>query len=190
MNKILFGIKNVHVAKLTEINGVISYGTPFPVRGAVGLGMDPESGEAVKFHADNIVFYKAPESNQGYKGDLELAITPLEFLKQILGRIEDTNGVLFESADDVNSRFALLFQAEGDENNRRFCFYDCTATRPSRENNTKEETISPGTEKLSISMDPRSTDRVVMSSVENTDDTSEIYENWFSSVYEKDQESA
>ena len=32
-NKILFGIKNVYVAKLTETDGVITYGTPFKMPG-------------------------------------------------------------------------------------------------------------------------------------------------------------
>ena len=152
MSKVNYGIQDVYIAKITEDNGVISYGTPFAVKGAVGLNIDPEGGEATPFYADNIVYYMAPAVNNGYSGDLELAIAPAEFLTQILGQEQDENGVVYETADDENARFALMFQAQGDDNDRRFCFYDCTATRPSRENSTKEETITPGTDTLYASI--------------------------------------
>ncbi len=158
-NKVLFGIENVHIAKLTENNGTISYGTPFPVKGAVGFNFDPE-GEEIVFYADNVKYFIS-NSNQGYKGDLEVAITPEEFLEQILGQIKTESGLMVETAEDVLSRFALLFQAEGDLKKRRFCFFDCTAGRPSRENKTKEQSVDVGTEKISITMNPRSTDKVV-----------------------------
>ena len=52
-NKVLFGIEKCHIAKITETNGEISYGTPFPMPGAVGLNFDPE-GEETPFYADNV----------------------------------------------------------------------------------------------------------------------------------------
>ena len=185
MSKVNFGIQNVYVAKITENNGTITYGTPFAVKGAVGLNVDPEGGEATPFHADNIVYYMAPAVNNGYSGDLELAITPEAFLTQILGQEKDSDGVVYETADDVNARFALMFQAQGDTNNRRFCFYDCTATRPSRENNTKEDTVTPGTETLTITMNPRTTDRMVKCYIDYTTENESIYNSWFTAVHEK-----
>ena len=158
-NKVLFGIEKVHIAKLTETNGTISYDTPFPVKGAVGFSFDPE-GEEIVFYADNVKYFVS-NSNQGYKGDLEVAMTPEEFLEQILGQVKTDSGLMVETSEDVLSRFALLFQAEGDLKKRRFCFFDCTAGRPSRENKTKEQSVDVGTEKISITMNPRSTDKVV-----------------------------
>lgn len=185
MSKVNYGIQDVYVAKITETEGVITYGTPFAVKGAVGLNIDPEGGDATPFYADNIVYFMAPAVNNGYSGDLELALTPDEFLTEILGQDKDSDGVVYESSDDKIARFALLFQAQGDEKNRRFCFYDCTAARPSRENNTKEDTIEPGTETIAITMNPRTTDRMVKCYIDETEENKAIYDAWFESVHEK-----
>ena len=183
-NKVLYGIEQCYVAKITVANdGTISYGTPFAVPGAVSLNFDPE-GEETPFYADNIKYFIA-NSNQGYTGDLEIAMTPEKFLTDILGRSIDTNGAVFEASDDTQARFALMFQGQGDKTGRRFVFFDCTATRPSRENNTKEDTIEVGTETLSITMSPRTTDKAVMAYIEPTEENQAIYNNFFNAVYEK-----
>lgn len=54
-NKVKFGLSNVHIAKITEVDGDITYGEPFAMPGAVSLTADPE-GETAKFHADNVVY--------------------------------------------------------------------------------------------------------------------------------------
>lgn len=185
MSKVNYGIQDVYIAKITETNGVITYGTPFAVKGAVGLNVDPEGGDATPFYADNIVYFMAPAVNNGYSGDLEIAMTPEAFLTQILGQDVDSNGIVYESADDKNARFALMFQAQGDDKNRRFCFYDCTAKRPSRSNNTKQENIEVGTETIAITMNPRSTDRLVKCYIDETAENKTIYDAWFEQVHEK-----
>lgn len=182
-NKVKFGLSNVHVAKITETDGEISYGTPFKIPGAVSLTADPE-GETTKFYADNIVYYIST-TNQGYSGDLEVAMLVKEFFKQILGQQEDSNGALFENADDVNARFALMGEIEGDVKKRRFCYFDCTATRPSAEMNTKEENTDPKTDKISITMAPRSSDRAVKVVIEPTEENKAVYETFYTKVYEK-----
>lgn len=183
--KINYGIQDVHIAKITENNGQISYGTPIAIKGAVSLNVDPEGGDATPFYADNMVYFMAPAVNNGYSGDLVLAITPDEFLTQILGQDKDENGVVYENADDKSARFALLFQAQGESNNRRFCFYDCTAARPSRENSTKEDSIEPGTETIAITMNPRSSDRMVKCYIDETSENKTVYDGWFEQVHEK-----
>ena len=183
-NKVKFGLSNVHIAKITEENGIITYGTPFPMKGARSLTADPE-GETTPFYADNIKYYIAT-SNQGYTGDLELAMTPDEFLTEILGQIADTNGALFESADDVNARFALMGEIDGDKKKRRFVYFDCTAARPSNEANTVEEAKEPQTDKISITMSPRSTDKAIKAVIEPTTENQAVYDTFFTKVYEKD----
>lgn len=183
-NKVKFGLSNVHIAKITEQDGVITYGAPFAMPGAVGLSADPE-GDTTPFYADNIKYYIAT-SNQGYTGDLEIAITPEEFLTQILGQEKDTNGALFESADDINARFALMGEIEGDVKKRRFVYFDCTATRPSAEMNTNEESKEPQTDTISITMSPRTTDKAIKAVIEPDDTNKAIYDTFFTKVYEKD----
>lgn len=182
-NKVKFGLSNVYIAKITETNGKITYGTPFAMPGARSLTADPE-GETTPFYADNIKYYIAT-SNQGYTGDLEIAMLVKEFFTQILGQEEDTNGALFESADDVTARFALMGEIDGDVKKRRFVYFDCTATRPSAEMNTVEESKEPQTDTVSITMSPRSTDRAIKAVIEPSEENQEVYNTFFTKVYEK-----
>jgi phi13 family phage major tail protein len=182
-NKVKFGLSNVHIAKITENEGAITYETPFAMPGAVSLSADPE-GETTPFYADNIKYYIAT-SNQGYTGDLEIAMTPDEFLTQILGQVADSNGALFESADDLNARFALMGEIEGDKKKRRFVYFDCTAARPSAEMNTNEDSKEPQTDTISITMSPRSTDKAIKAVIEPTEENQSVYDTFFTKVYEK-----
>lgn len=183
-NKVKFGLSNVHIAKLVEAeDGTISYETPFRLPGAVNLATDPE-GETVKFKADNITYYTST-ANQGYSGDLEVALVIEKFLTEILGRVKDTNGAIFESSDDISSRFALLFEIEGDAKKRRCVYYDCTASRPSTENKTIEESKEPQTEKMTLNMNPRITDHIVKAEIEPSETNKEAYDNFYKNVYEK-----
>ena len=182
-NKVKFGLSNVHIAKITEEDGEIKYGAPFAMPGAVSLSADPE-GDTTPFYADNIKYY-ITMSNQGYTGDLEIAMTPEQFLKDILGQEADTNGAIFETADDINARFALMGEIDGDARKRRFIYFDCTATRPSAEMNTNEESKEPQTDTISITMSPRSTDRAIKAVIEPTEENQEVYNTFFTKVYEK-----
>lgn len=182
-NKVKFGLSNVHIAKITETDGVISYDTPFAMPGIKSLTADPE-GDTTKFYADNIVYYVA-NSNQGYAGDLEIAMLIEKFLTEILGQQKDNNGALFESADDVTARFALMGEIDGDVKKRRFIYYDCTTTRPSAEMNTIEESKEPQTDKVSITMSPRSTDKVIKAVIEPSEENQTVYDTFFDKVYEK-----
>ena len=47
-NKIKYGLKNVHYAVITEAGGVVSYGTPVAIPGAVNITLSP-AGEKVEF---------------------------------------------------------------------------------------------------------------------------------------------
>lgn len=182
-NKVKFGLSNVHIAKIIETDGEITYDTPFSMPGAVALSAEPE-GDTTPFYADNIKYYIAV-ANNGYTGDLEIAMTPQEFLTQILGQSVDTNGAIFESADDANARFALMGEIEGDVKKRRFIYYECTATRPSAEMNTIEESKEPQTDTISITMAPRSSDKVIKAVIEPNETNQEIYNTFFTKVYEK-----
>ena len=183
-NKVKFGLSNVHIAKITEEEGEITYGEPFPMPGAKSLTADPE-GETTKFYADNIVYYIA-NSNQGYSGDLEIAMLVEKFFTEILGQQKDKNGALFESADDVTARFALMGEIDGDAKKRRFVYFNCTATRPSAEMNTIEESKEPQTDKVTINMAPRSTDKAIKAVIEPSESNKTVYESFFKKVYEKD----
>ena len=77
-NKVKYNIKNVYAAKMAETvsNGVstFTYETPKPIPGAVSLSLDAE-GESSPFYADGIVYFRTV-TNNGYSGDLEIALIP------------------------------------------------------------------------------------------------------------------
>ena len=183
-NKVKYNLKNVHAAKLTEtvVEGVTnySYATPQAIPGAVSITLDAE-GDSSPFYADGIVYFRT-YANNGYSGDLEIALIPEWFRTEILKETLDTNGVLVEKADNTESvKFALLFEFDGDERAIRHVMYNCSASRPSIESSTKEETIEPGTETLSLTADPRE-DGLVKSRTGDTTSAA-TYAGWYQSVY-------
>ena len=180
-NKVKYNLKNVHAAKLTKgDDGNFTYDTPRAIPGAVSISLDAE-GDSSPFYADGIVYFRST-ANNGYSGDLEIALIPEWFRTEILQEVKDNNGVLVEHSDVTESvYFALLFEFDGDIKAIRHVLYNCTASRPSIESETKEETIEPGTETLSLTADPRE-DGLVKSRT-GDDTTDSVYRNWYQAVY-------
>lgn len=183
-NKVKYNLKNVHAAKLTEsvVDGAVkyTYAAPQAILGAVSISLDAE-GDSSPFYADGIVYFRSV-ANNGYSGELEIALIPEWFRTDILQEILDSNGVLVEKSDQAESvKFALLFEFDGDVRAIRHVMYNCTASRPSIDSETKEDTIEPGTEKLSLTADPRE-DGLVKSRTGDTT-SAETYQNWYKSVY-------
>ena len=180
-NKVKYNLKNVHVAKLTKTeDGEYTYETPKAIPGAVSITLDAE-GDSSPFYADGIVYFRST-ANNGYSGDLEIALIPEWFRTEILKEALDKNGVLVESAIVTEmEKFALLFEFDGDVRCIRHVLYNCSASRPSIESETKEDAIEPGTEKLSLTADPREDGLVKSRTGDATDETT--YSNWYKNVY-------
>ncbi|WP_421782514.1 major tail protein [Gardnerella sp. DNF01198P] len=180
-NKVKYNLKNVYAAKLKkDAGGSFNYDTPKPIPGAVSISLDAE-GESSPFYTDGIVYFRST-ANNGYSGDLEMALIPEWFRTEILKEKLDKNGVLVEKATTGEAeKFALLFEFDGDVNAIRHVLYNCSATRPSIESETKEDTIEPGTETLSLTADPREDGLVKSRSGDTT--SKETYEKWYKSVY-------
>lgn len=151
MNKVKYGLSNVYyaVATIDPSTGAATYSTPVAIKGAVNLSLDPQ-GELSPFYADNIKYYIV-NNNSGYEGDLEIALIPDSFRKDILGEVEDDNSVLVEVTEAPTQPFALLFQFEGDSKATRHVMYNCTATRPTIAGATKEDSTEVQTETLNLS---------------------------------------
>jgi phi13 family phage major tail protein len=183
-NKVKYNLKNVHAAKLTKNgDGTFTYATPQAIPGAVSLSLDAE-GESSPFYADGIVYFRTT-SNNGYSGDLEIALIPEWFRTEILKEVKDSKGVLVETNTNTESvYFALLFEFDGDAHAIRHVMYNCTASRPSIESETKEENIEPVTETLSLTADPREDGLVKSRTGDDTDSTT--YQNWYNAVYVPD----
>lgn len=180
-NKVKFGLKNCHYALATmDETGKITFGTPVAMPGAVSLALDAE-GDNDPFYADDSVYYMV-SNNNGYSGDFELALIPENFLKDVLKETEDANGVIVENKDVEPEHFALLFEFTGDQRKIRHCMYYCSATRPSIEGDTKEDSTEVKTEKLSLTVSPLPSGVVKVKTGTNTSD--QVYNDWYKSVYE------
>lgn len=184
-NKIKYGLKSVYYAVATiAADGTATYDTPVAFPGAVSISLEPQ-GENTPFYADNIVYWVGA-GNSGYEGDLEMARVTDDFKKDVLGYIEDAKGVLVEDLNANATHFALMFQFEGDVKATKYVFYNCTATRPTAAGSTKEDSIEPETETITITATSvynasLGTDIVRGETNEETDTTT--YNGWNTAVY-------
>ena len=181
MNKVKYNLKNTHYAVQTVgEDGAITYAAPVAIPGSVSISLDAQ-GDISPFYADGIVYYESA-ANNGYEGDLEVALLPESFRTDVLGEELDTKKVLIETADAKQTAFALLFEFSGDEKAIRHVLYNCTATRPSVESQTKEESIDPVTETLTMSATPLADGRIKAKTGDTTDEAT--YNSWYQTVYE------
>lgn len=180
-NKIKYGLSNVAVWPIDSVDtdGKPTYGTVIKVPGAVTLTMDAEES-ADPFYADNVVYFMA-QSNNGYSGTLEIALTPEEFYEKIMGQKKDDIGVLIESTLDKPKEFAMAWQFEGDQNATRHLFTRCTVGRSSVAGKTKEDAIEPQTEELNLNALGRIDNNIVKL---KCSPDSAAYETWLEKPYE------
>lgn len=186
MSKVKYGLKNVHYAVGTvAADGTITYSTPVDFPGAVSMSLDAQ-GERSVFYADDIEYF-VTNNNNGYQGDLEMALITDDFHKDILGEVEDTKHVMFEDADAPAVHFALMGEFTEDAKAKRWVLYNCTASRPSTAGQTKGETIEPQTETVQITAAPVYNDalgkNIVKASTNAATDTT-TYNGWYTAVYE------
>lgn len=180
-NKVKFNLKNVYYAPLTiGEDGSPTWTTPVPIPGAVSLSLDAE-GDTNTFYADGVAYYVS-SANNGYSGDLEIAMVPESFEIDVLGQNKDSKQVMIETTEDQVKAFALLFQFDGDVKGTRHVLYNCTATRPSVSSQTTEESKEPVTDTLSLTASPLSDGRIKAKTTADTEQTD--YDNWFKKVYE------
>lgn len=179
-NKVKYGLKNVHVAPLTETDaGIISFGTPRHIPGAVNLSLPPV-GETTPFYADDIEYFTSI-TNNGYEGNIEFALVPDWFKEKYLGETVDANGVYTEAAGVQPSRFAMMFEFDGDVRKVRHVLYNCKASRPNVDGETKNNTTTPKTESLPLVVKPLSDMTVKARTSDSTPDS--VYNAWYDDVY-------
>lgn len=184
-NKVKYGLRNVKYSKLTITGGVEAYATPVAIPGAVSLSLSPV-GDPAELYADDTLYF-SQASNQGYEGDLETALLPQSFLTDILGFTVDINGAIIENADQMASPFALGFEIQGDQKGSRIWLYNCSCTRPNQETSTKEKGTTPVTDKLSITVAPRLSDKQIKVSMTLSESNATAYNGFFTTVYEEDE---
>ena len=179
-NKVKFNLKNVHYAKLNiDSEGAVTYEKPVPIPGGVELSLDAK-GDTEEFYADGMVYYTST-ANNGYEGDLEIALVPLSFETDILKNELDDNKVSVENSNTESEEFALLFEFDGDQKAVRHVLYRCKASRTSVASKTNEDKKEVQTEKLSIKVSPLANGNVKTKTTATTPDAT--YDKWYEAVY-------
>lgn len=176
-DKVKFGIKNVHI--FPQLTDAPTFGPVIDVPGAVSLSLDAQ-GDISKFYADNIVYYQT-SANNGYEGDLEVALIPDEVFEKIFNYVKDADNVYTENASKNVVPFAMTFEEEGDQAGTKFVLYNCTATRPSRSLATVEDSKEPTTQTLSVSAAPLKDGNVM--AMTSADTTVDVLKDWHTDVY-------
>ncbi|WP_144508199.1 major tail protein [Bacillus mycoides] len=185
MNKVTFGLKNVHYALLDIKDNVVKFGVPIPMPGGVELTNEPK-GELSEFHADDMVYYSS-DNNQGYDGTLVIANIPEQFAIDVLGeQLDEADGVLNEVANAKRKPFALLFEFDGDEKATRHVMYNCTASRPTVASKTKTSSAEPNTSDLKFVASPLNINgKPLVKTKTASKTTAAIYDGWYTAVYTK-----
>jgi phi13 family phage major tail protein len=185
-NKVTFGLEKVHIAYLNTTTPTPTWDDPIHIPGAVKFSPEPQ-GEESTFYADNGPYFTYT-SNNGYTAELEMANIPDQILAEMLGWEIDDDGALVETTDGEPKEFALMGQILGDKKNRRFVYYRCKASRPTKENATRAESVEPATDKLNLRILPIEVDlngqkkNVVRRVLELSDTNQAAYDAFFNSV--------
>lgn len=127
--------------------------------------------------------YYVTAANNGYSGDLEIAVIPDSYRKDVLGEKEDeTDNILVENVTAEPKPHALLFEFAGDQKAVRHVLYNCAATRPGLTGATTNKSKEPTTEKITLTASPLPNGNIKAKTTPDTPD--EKYQNWYKTVWQ------
>ena len=156
--KVKFGLSNVHFFVLTETEsqGAISmsYGSPIACPGAVNLSLDVADAEQDPFYADDSVYYLPAPKAGGYSGNLEVALIPDAIKTALMNYVVDEDGVMTEIAETKTVYAGMTFEINSDDKARRLVYYKVKLGTPSLTANTTEDSTTPTTDTLPITVLP------------------------------------
>lgn len=182
-NKVHYDLTNVYVAKILTTGDDVTWDTPKKMPGAISMDLSAQ-GDTYKLRADGIDYFVSV-SNNGYTGDLNLAMVPDWFRQEILGNTLSTKDkVLIENSLVEPASFALIYEFLYDKKHRRHVLYNCVATRPNIAGENKDNQKEADTESMTITASPMTNGDVKASTTEETPE--EVYEGWTEAVWNGD----
>lgn len=184
-NKVHYDLANVHVALLTidvsTDTPKITFGDPKKLPGAISMDLSAQ-GNVIKLRADGMDYYVVND-NDGYAGDLNIAIVPDWFRQEYLNEsLDESAKVLVENSNNNPNPFAMTFEFAGDAAHRRHVLYNVATSRPNIHGENKENQKEGDTDTLSLTASPLPDGRVKASTTKDTPD--EIYNGWNTKIWE------
>lgn len=185
--KVRFGLKNTKYAIWNSSTS--EYGELKSLPWAVSLTLSTEGGDGNDFYADDGICFSFAGTNGGYSGDFELANIPDAVRADLLGEIVDVGtGIQFESTDGEAPEFALITEMQTDEGPIAYAFYNCKASRPELNANTKNDSPDVDTETLPLRIASREftyrgvKKQFVQGHIQKTSENATQYTAFFASV--------
>lgn len=175
-----FGVQKLYYAVLDTDN--LTWGTPVSMPGAVSVSLPPEGG-LTKFYADNMTYY-VKHTNDGYSGELEVAQVTDTMRIALFGWQTDDNGLLVELNDSEHAAVAILFEVLGNEDNKRYVFYNVKFGRPNEDHETTTDTADPQTVSLPLMATPLTKDgfNIIKASIEYSETYATQFNTWYDAV--------
>jgi len=146
-NKVMFGVSELHIGTYDVADdGTVTLGSPMKVPGTVNITMEAESEEST-FYADNIKYWTGYSDN-GYTGEIENALFNDTFKTTFMNYIQLDDGGIAQIKGKKNKVVYMMFQSDGDQENRRMIVYNVALGQINREYATIEDSIEPQTATL------------------------------------------
>lgn len=191
--KMPIGMKDLYYATLLEdiVGGLTTYATPKSLAGAVSGNLNP-NGSITPFFSDDGPTVVV--TSQGLM-ELELGIDSLEkeVAAEIFGWRIDSNGVLIEGDSANQPYIALGWRSETSDGGYKYIWlYKGKIQPPGEEYQTKGESVEIKSGSLNASFIKRDSDKEKKVSVHSNDEdvAPQVLVDWFTKVYEPDQEVA
>lgn len=199
MAKVKFGLKNIHLFKLTETESgggiTMSYGAAVAFPGAVSLSLSKESTDTSPFYADDGVYFMPAVNPTGYSGTLEMALLSTNVRTAFMNYIKDTKDAVVELGSAAVVYFGMTCEFQTDTGLIKKVFYKCSFGSPDVTGNTTEDTTTPGTVSIPITIMPTSqqftyedadevehTTSIISSYADETSDSA-VYAAWHTAPY-------
>ena len=177
-HKVQFGLSNVHYAVYDPEDG--TYGTPKPWPGAVSMTINAE-GSQDKHYADNVVWFVG-NSNSGYSGSVEMRYMDDDTKVDLLNYKKGANGVVYEDTQAFPPEVALMYEINGNIEQKRYTLYNVTFSRPGGDHSTTEDSVTPTNAALDFTAAGRDFDGVGNVTIGHVSSDDNAYDTYFDAV--------